>query len=819
MEERILSTAAEIVEVSGSAVVVSATQGARNIEKGEILQPDSVVLLGNDADVLVRANDQVFVLQQNCVACLTIFEDGQSQIDSAPIAQLPDLDEVEPTYTEADIAQIQQLIRDGQDLGEALEIQEETRDTNAENSAGDGFVNVARDNAQVLADTQFETAGFSSDFNRVEDEEGLTITFAEGGGSIATQVVEGSISQSTYPQITTGSFFIEQATFQLDAESFEVSPLDIDQVLAELNANITSAGEAVTFVYDQGTNAIVGSVGGNEVLSITITPEQLPNGIELVVTTLVSAPIDHIDFNGQYISVANDQLNIGFDITGKDSSGFDLVEPIAFSTTVSDGSNPNFDAVGATSTTTIGEGNEVGANTADGDTGLALGSDTAEYLTINESILNSPTWNALTSNGLATSLSLTSEAQVDVDANPILDKIIVTLADDPDVVVLEVVVAVDGTYIATLKQPLDQDVETNINELIVPVDVVDYDGDSTPSVITVIIEDGDDPTGEPSLLDYVEIVGEQSETRTIEFTKGSDNIADISFEQSVSSDSAWTGIISNGELTRVDVSDDGKTILVETLGGEPVLQVVIDNSGEYTLTQYRAIEQESEILRLVIPTTATDTDGDSVTENINLVIRDNISPEGAPSEVDYVETGDEGQSTEGQIDFTIFSDAIEKVQFASSTETDPIWTSLTSNDSPVTVSLSNDNTLLTISTAGEPNEVVMTVTINTDGSYTVVQNAALDHPLDNLLELPITVIATDFDGDTGNEVITIKVTDGTDPAASDSSVTFTELENAVRNAAGTIKIDKGSDDIASVVFDPSVVSDDLTGFRVGIGLQ
>ncbi|GAM63180.1 hypothetical protein JCM19232_1327 [Vibrio ishigakensis] len=445
---------------------------------------------------------------------------------------------------------------------------------------------------------------------------------------------------------------------------------------------------------------------------------------------------------------------------------------------------------------------------------MALGSDTAEYLTINESILNSPTWNALTSNGLATSLSLTSEAQVDVDANPILDKIIVTLADDPDVVVLEVVVAVDGTYIATLKQPLDQDVETNINELIVPVDVVDYDGDSTPSVITVIIEDGDDPTGEPSLLDYVEIVGEQSETRTIEFTKGSDNIADISFEQSVSSDSAWTGIISNGELTRVDVSDDGKTILVETLGGEPVLQVVIDNSGEYTLTQYRAIEQESEILRLVIPTTATDTDGDSVTENINLVIRDNISPEGAPSEVDYVETGDEGQSTEGQIDFTIFSDAIEKVQFASSTETDPIWTSLTSNDSPVTVSLSNDNTLLTISTAGEPSEVVMTVTINTDGSYTVVQNAALDHPLDNLLELPITVIATDFDGDTGNEVITIKVTDGTDPAASDSSVTFTELENAVRNAAGTIKIDKGSDDIASVVFDPLVVSDPIwTGIQ------
>lgn len=587
-------------------------------------------------------------------------------------------------------------------------------------------------------------------------------------------------------------------------------------MLAELNANITSAGEAVTFVYDQDSNAIVGSVGGSEVLSITITPEQLPNGIDLVVTTVVSAPIDHIDFNGQYISVANDQLSIGFDITGKDSSGFELVEPIAFSTIVADGDNPGFDinSPGADTTAFINENNAINAqNPETNGTGLKLGSDTANYLDIDRAILEDPTWTSLTSNGMETKLNLVEGIQTSAFTQVVTDTIVLTLADDSSVVVLTVKVNLDGTYVATLGQSLDQD-ENNLNELDIPINVVDFDGDTTPSMVTVIIEDGDDPTGEPSLLDYVEIVGEQSETRTIEFTKGSDNIADISFEQSVASDSTWTGIISNGELTRVTVSEDGKTILVETLGGEPVLQVVIDNSGEYTLTQYRAIEQESDILRLVIPTTATDTDGDSVTENINLVIRDNISPEGAPSEVDYVETGGEGQTTEGQIDFTIFSDAIEKVQFASSTETDPIWTSLTSNDSPVTVSLSNDNTLLTISTAGDPSEVVMTVTINTDGSYTVVQNAALDHPLDNLLELPITVIATDFDGDTGNEVITIKVTDGADPAASDSSVTFTELENAVRNAAGTIKIDKGSDDIASVVFDPSVVSDPIwTGIQ------
>ncbi|GEM79227.1 retention module-containing protein [Vibrio superstes] len=812
MEEQVLITDVSVVETHGKAVVINASSAAREIKKGDTLQKGDVLLIGENAKVMVQYGDKAEIFDQNCAVCVaSVSPEEASQLASSQTDVALQLEQEQAQYTEQDIALVQQAILNGEDPSEALEAAAAGKNVNAEHAANDGFVSVEMNYIETHPETQFQTDPFLHELPPIDDD-GINISFAEGGGSIATALVEGSLSQSTYPQTVTGSFFIEQATFALDASSFEVAPLDVDQVLAELNANITSAGEAVTFIYDSTANAIVGSVGGEEVLSITITPNQLESGIDLVVTTVISGPIDHIDFNGEYISISDDKLNIGFDITGKDSNGFELVEPISFTTVVADGINPNFDSATTTSTTTISEKSEPGTNAAGGDTGLALGSDTAQFLTINESILSDPAWLSLTSNGMATSLTLSSDTQEGTSSN--LDKIVVTLADDPSVIVLEVVVAIDGTYIATLGQPLDQDLASNINELFVPVDVVDYDGDSTPSVVTVIIEDGDDPTGIPSLLDYIEAVGEQTETRTIEFTKGSDNIADISFEQSVVSDRAWTSIISNGQITRVTVSEDSKTILVETLGGDPVLQVVIDDSGEYTLTQYRAIEQDSEILRLVIPTTATDTDGDSVTENINLVIRDNISPEGAASEVEYQETGDVGQTIDGQIDFTIFSDAIETVQFASSTETDPIWNGLTSNDTPVTVSLSNNNTVLTVSTVGEPSEVVMTVTINTDGSYTVVQNAALDQPLDNFLELPITVIATDFDGDTGSEVITIRVTDGTDPSASDSSVTFTELEDAVRNAAGTIRIEKGSDDIASVVFDPAVESDPVwTGIK------
>ncbi|PML08453.1 hypothetical protein BCT86_08605 [Vibrio breoganii] len=808
MEEQVLITDVSVVETHGKAIVINASSAARAVKKGDTLQKGDVLLIGENAKVMVQYGDKAEIFDQNCAVCVaSVSPDEASQLASSQTDVALQLEQEQAQYTEQDIALVQQAILNGEDPSDALEAAAAGKNVNAEHAANDGFVTVEMNYIETHPETQFQTDAFIQELLPLDDD-GLTINFAEGGGSIATALVEGSLSQSTYPQTTVGSFFIEQATFELDVASFEVAPLDIDQVLAELNANITSAGEAVSFIYDASANAIVGSVNGEEVLSITITPNPLENGIDLVVTTVISGPIDHIDFSGDYISVSDDKLNIEFDITGKDSSGFELVDPISFRTVIADGNNPGFDSVVATDTTIISEGEEVSANSADGDTGLSLGSDTAAYLTINDALLSDPIWSSLTSNGLQTSVTLTSDSQVDVDSNPIVDKIVVTLADTPSVVVLEIVVNIDGTYIATLKQPLDQD-STNLTELDIPVHVVDFDGDATPSTIKVVIEDGADPTGEPSLLDYTEIVGEQSQTRTIEFTKGSDNLADISFESTVETDSNWTSILSNGEATSVSVSEDGKTLTVTTVGGDPVLEVVIDNSGEYTLTQYRAIEQDNNVLRLVLPTTATDTDGDTVTENINIVVRDNISPSGEPSSVDYVETAEEGQTHNGQIDFSVSSDAIENVQFLPSSFVEPIWSDLTSNGEDTTVILSADGATLTVSTATQD---VLIVTINVDGSYTIVQNAALDHPgmddpSDNLLVLPIGVLATDFDGDTATETISINITDGTDPSAADSSIQYIEFGSTVRTVNGQVVITEGSDAIDSVVIDPEIVND------------
>ncbi|WP_157938726.1 hypothetical protein, partial [Vibrio cyclitrophicus] len=86
-------------------------------------------------------------------------------------------------------------------------------------------------------------------------------------------------------------------------------------------------------------------------------------------------------------------------------------------------------------------------------------------------------------------------------------------------------------------------------------------------------------------------------------------------------------------------------------------------------------------------------------------------------------------------------------------------------------------------------------------------HSGMDDPSDNLLVLPIGVLATDFDGDTATETISINITDGKDPAAADSSIQYIEFGSTVRTVNGQVVITEGSDAIDSVVIDPEIVND------------
>ncbi|OBT09449.1 hypothetical protein A9264_09280 [Vibrio sp. UCD-FRSSP16_10] len=952
MKEQVLITDVSVVAAQGKSVVINASNPAKELQKGDTLHKGDVLLIGDDAKVMVQYGSKAEIFDQVCAVCLaSTSADKAPQLISSNLDRSLQLSDHPAQYNEQDIAQFQDAIARGENPSDLLDEMVAGHNVDAQTSANGGFVTVDMTHAEIRPETAFETDGLLIDAAVIEDD-GLTINFASGGGEIALNLTEGSLNSSSntqstantgssYPQSSSGTVIIEQATFALDADSFTVSPVDVDLVLAELNANITSGGDAVSFVYDESLNALIGTLNGEEVLSITIEQTVLDRGIELTVTTLVSQPIDHIDAGGQYVSIVDDQLMINFAITGQDISGFELIDPVQFSVVVADGDNAEVESIvsdevesnGVSTNALSGELYQLGSDGLDsvvfdqdslslfdgllsnnsatlaqlsddgtvlsivlshdpsskvfeitlnrdggytleafqaieqnsletlsvalpvtvtdndgdttqgfltlgltdgddlsinsviapriseddidltspsstGDIGLVQGSDNVESIIIAPSILQDSVWNSLTSNGEATGLRLEdSSVQLNGVGERVQDTIVVYLQSDPSSIVMQVVVNVDGTYQVFLKQALDQD-SANLTALDLPIVAVDTDGDFKQEIISIEIEDGSDPTGQDSLLDYTEIVGEYTTSREIVFTQGSDKIADVSFEASVEADSTWQGIVSNGEQTTVSVID-GKTIQVNTLGGEPVLLATIDNDGNYTLTQYRAIEQDSDVLNLVIPTTATDTDGDSVTQDITITVRDNISPSGAPSEVSYQETGAIGQANSGQIDFTVFSDAIESVQFLPSSIVAPIWADLKSNGEDTTVTLSSDGSVLTVSTATQE---VLIVTINTDGSYSIIQNAALEHPAmgdssDNLLVLPINVLATDFDGDTASNVITINISDGLDPTAADSSIQYVEFGDTVRTVSAQVVITKGADSIDSVVIDPELVND------------
>ena len=151
-------------------------------------------------------------------------------------------------------------------------------------------------------------------------EEFRSITRPSGGQSINEVLTEGSISGNTYPQSITTTETIIAGSLALSPDSFAPEALSPASLLTELNSDITSSGQPVTFTYDTATNSIVGVQGTEEVLRIDIDVVSVGNNAELSLTTTISQPIDHVTSVGDgQVSYTGDQINITFDIQGEDT--------------------------------------------------------------------------------------------------------------------------------------------------------------------------------------------------------------------------------------------------------------------------------------------------------------------------------------------------------------------------------------------------------------------------------------------------------------------------------------------------------------------
>ncbi len=763
--------------VKGEVLVLDLTGKIRVVSAGDALNTGDVIVTENNASLDVLINNELYLVDQNCVACLP--EPSSEQPETLVQTSVDGQIAFDPTALDSanfdanDVAAIQQAILEGADPTAILEATAAGGD--ASGSANAGYVTVEYNNPEMLASTFFETSAARTGVQDREETDDINVTiFADGGQSLESEVTEGSISLTTYPQSTATSVSVEAGDLPLDPSSFVPSAASLESLLAELNTDIQSGGKAVEFSYDEAQNAIIGVQDGNEVLRIEIEATSLGRDIELEVTTTISQGIDHVvSVDDGQVSIVGDRISIEFEMTGTDIGGNSIRTPIDFVTTIIDGDNP--------APQDISFENEESSSTPITGTFVEIGSDQLASVTFSQESLSQ--FDGLLTDNKATVATLSEDGS----------NITLTVAGTGEVV-LSITLNTDGTYQFEQFKPLEQTNDSDTIALSLPTTIVDFDQDTVSNTFVITIADGDNPViNNVTSLSLDESGVEQGSLQGIAITSDTGSI----------SAAAGSDIIDHFEVepTEFNVSGElqsqGQTVLLELtsdvngvrtyegyieLDGVriTVFDISIDSpyQGEYQFNLYEQLDHtgaNDESLTFTIPVYAVDADGDrsSLTLGSNDAKAAEIVIEvkdDAPSiigvealtvdEDDLASIGsdqNDSVSVDGKFTTTEGSDRVVSYQLDASTN--PI-DGLTSHGEAVElVETANADGSFTYTATANGNSV-FTLVVNVDGSYNFTLEGPIDHASgSDALTLNFPITATDFDGDTSTMVLPVTIQD------------------------------------------------------------
>ncbi|MBD8513689.1 retention module-containing protein [Photobacterium sp. CAU 1568] len=641
----------------------------------------------------------------------------------------------------------------------------------------------------------------------ITDEDGdtntgiITVTVTDGddpagGGTITLALTEPDLSPSGYPATNSTTADVIAGEDRLDPSTIEIDPAQLQGLIDELEAELTSGGQALTFSYDSATGELTGALSdGTPALTITLTAAQAANGqdVTLSFATTQHLPLDHHQAgnNTGLVSVNGTDLVVSIPVQLADGDGDSLQQPVNAQVTITDGVLPSLGTDSGTNfTETLDE------QTVNGSIPLDIGSDAIATL---EFAQNQPSLEDLVSNGVNTSYTVTGnviELVTDTDGTP----------------VLTVTVNTDGTYTVVQHLPLEQLEEGDVTELVLPLIAVDQDGDSSNQGNLIInISDGPDPEGGNRTLSITE--GDLDTTvpadaypvdnaTTFAIAAVTDDlVASTLMLEAGAADTLQnelSALTSNGEalIAVVDESVDGVVTitLVTTGGNDPVLTVTFtatqngsDVDVAASVEQFRPLEHvdfngdivlaNGSDIRIDVPLQIADSDGDLlITPDVTrIAIIDGDLPAFGSDSGASLNEGDDGVATgNGSIAVDTGSDDIVAVFFDAA---QAALDNLTSNGFDTDYLVSGDT--ITVTRTDDPSVTVLTITLDTDGNYVVNQTQPLDQfdaPDNNNLSL--TVLAQDRDGDVSAPgTITITIADGTNADGSFTGVNtivFTE---------------------------------------------
>ncbi|MFL7011757.1 retention module-containing protein [Enterovibrio norvegicus] len=435
---------------------------------------------------------------------------------------------------------------------------------------------------------------------RVKDTDGDIV---DGQFTITLNDVDPSVSPSTdvvvsvdepdltpegtetgYPDSSATRFNIGTITDRLLPSSIGIAAASVSTLIASLNANLTSEGQALNFTYDEPSATLKGTVNGTEAIVITFSADQISGGIGLAATVSVniSMPIDHVEDTSLtgLVDIDGDQIQIKIPVQVKDTDGDWLATPVDVRVDIIDGEPP---VISSAPALTVEEsdinangsgsnanraGTTPGGSGTDGDTArgklvVDSGSDAVTDYALDVDLFAAN--NTITSHGIAVTLS---EPVQSGDS-----KVYTGYAGTRPV--FTVTLSSQGIYTFTLTGALDHSVQGKDTVSVqLPIRVTDADGDvsEAKNILVNVVDDV------PVSLE-TDGVGVGGGSLVTEEGESSSRVTILPSRNRGADDAVIKSVTINGEQHELVQGVNNRFTVTEGAGGQALGTLVIQSSG------------------------------------------------------------------------------------------------------------------------------------------------------------------------------------------------------------------------------------------------
>ncbi|AUU24225.1 type I secretion protein [Aeromonas caviae] len=642
--------------------------------------------------------------------------------------------------------------------------------------------------------------------DRLDIRVGMQVTDSDGTVSKGDTVIHVTDAADPHLGIDSGVTLQEGASGQtLDGQlpvsvgSDRLVSLNFEASQPGLNG-LTSGGQPTHYQVNGNVITLL-DAGGKTILTVTL-------GMDGKYQVALDGVLDQ--------PVSTNSVNLGLQVQGTDFDG-DKSNLGTLNIHITDGVLPQVDPV---SLTLVEDSDWSAAQTLTGDLAITAGADPLVNIAFNAS---QPGLQGLTSGGQPVVITISGNSI----SGAVNGQNVFTLTLDQN-----------GHYVFTLNQPLDQGSADSL--LKAGFTLTDSDGDKVSSTLSVAIGDGANP-----------VISAVTGTEMTEANQGAkDVVSHMSFTVSHGADALDTSSL-KFDIAAIQQSLDGKysshgspvTFTLDANGelvgtsadGREVLRAelsLVENNGNWSVTAKVTLgaeldHQGSESLDLPLTVTLTDKDGDRVSTDLPLTIKDGHAPDFvAGSGVSLDERGLDGHNTltgTGHFQVNAGSDRVSEVSFADISE----QPALTALGQSVKYELVDGD-------ASIPGNQVLKGYVEVNGQRVEVLQVELVGKLDNAAsngfdykvtlfegvhqsggnatDLPFKLNIVDSDKGAGNNdsttgTLTIRISEGANPILTLTGVTLSEgrFDGAANNqtsddqhATGTLTITADSDPVVDV---------------------